>query len=53
MKKFFALTVVFAALFAAGCAEKDTMPPPADNEAAPADTAPAEEAPAEGATETP
>jgi predicted small lipoprotein YifL len=39
MKKVFALMVVFAALFAAGCAEKETVPPPADEKAAPADEA--------------
>jgi hypothetical protein len=53
MKKFFALMVVTVALFAAGCAEKDTMPPPAENEAAPADEMPAEGESADGAAETP
>jgi hypothetical protein len=51
MKKFFAVMVVFAALFAVGCAEKDTMPPPADDQATPAeepaDGAPADDTPAE------
>jgi hypothetical protein len=43
MKKVFALTVVFAALFAAGCAEKkETVPPPAQEQAAPAEETPAE-----------
>ena len=46
MKKVFALMVVFAALVAAGCAEKETVPPPADN-AAPAETAPADGTPAD------
>jgi hypothetical protein len=45
MKKLFALMIVFAALVAVGCAERDTTPAPADNQAAP----PAEETPAEGA----
>ena len=53
MKKFFALLVVFAALSAAGCGEKkDTMAPPADEQATPADDA--KDMPAdESATETP
>jgi hypothetical protein len=43
MKKVFALTVVFAAFFAAGCAEKkETVPPPAQDQAAPAEEAPAQ-----------
>jgi outer membrane lipoprotein-sorting protein len=49
MKKVFALMVVFAA-FAAGCAEKETVPPPAQDQAAPAEEA--KDMPADGATET-
>jgi predicted small lipoprotein YifL len=50
MKKFFALMVVFAALFAVGCAEKNGgTAPPADEQAAPADDA--TEAPAEDAAQ--
>ena len=52
MKKVFALMVVFAALFAVGCAEKqDTMPPPAEDQAVPADET--KEMPAEEPAETP
>ncbi len=49
MKKLFALMVVFAALVATGCAEKETkpVPPPAEDTAA----SPAEDAPAETPTE--
>ena len=49
MKKVFALMVVFAALFAAGCAEKETVPPPAEDQAAPAEDA--KEMPADEAAE--
>ena len=52
MKKFFALMVVFAALTAVGCAkEDDTMAPPAEDQAVPADDMPAEGE--EDAIETP
>lgn len=54
MKKLFALMVVFAALVAAGCAERDTTPMPADNQAAPAEEKPADGAPADDtATQNP
>ena len=54
MKKLFALMVVFAALIAVGCAEKDTAPAPADNQAAPAEETPADGAPADDtATQNP
>jgi hypothetical protein len=46
MKKFLALTVVFAALAVLGCAEKKTVPPPANTDA-PAAT---ETAPVDGTT---
>ena len=53
MKKLFAPMVVLAALIA-GCAEKETVPPPADEKAAPAEKAPAEGAPADDtATQNP
>jgi hypothetical protein len=54
MKKAFALLVVCAALFAAGCAEKDTVPPPAEDATTttPAEEAPADATPADGAAET-
>lgn len=51
MKKVFALMVVFAALIAAGCAEKETVPPPAEDQATPAEET--KEMPAEDAAETP
>jgi hypothetical protein len=41
---------VFAALLA-GCAEKESVPPPADNQAAPAEEKPAEGAPADNAAQ--
>jgi predicted small lipoprotein YifL len=56
MKKFFALTVVLAALLAAGCGEKkESMTPPGDEKAAPADDAKeTKDMPADkGAEETP
>ncbi len=53
MKKFFALSVVIAALFAAGCAkENDTMPPPAEDQAMPVDEG-ATDMPADDTTDTP